>query len=103
MKRLVTIALIAAFALAVASPAFATESSSDEGTTTETTVAETPDFGDTPPAVVVPPIEPEAEDQPWTARFIYPTLVAITILLVIGTAIIYNRSVRKRYKVVADS
>lgn len=101
MKRLTTIVLVAVFALALAAPAFATESSTDEATTT--TVATTPDFGGNPPAVVIPVLPEEEEDQPWTARFIYPTLVALTIVLVAGTGVMYNRSVRKRYKVVADS
>ena len=103
MKRPLTLVLIAVFTLALASPAFATESSGEEEPTTETTVAEEPDFGGTPPAVVIPPADAEEEEQPWTARFIYPTIVIITILLVIGTAVMYNRSVRKRYKVVADT
>lgn len=105
LRPILLLGLIASFVVAMALPVFATEGATeDEGTeTTETTVAPEPVFENGEPAVVIPPAE-EAEDaQPWTSRFIYPTLVAVTILLVIGLIIGYNHSIRNRYTVVDGS
>ena len=105
LRPILLLGLIAGFIVAMALPVFATEGATeDEGTeTTETTVAPEPIFENGEPAVVIPPPE-EAEDaQPWTSRFIYPTLVAVTILLVIGLIIGYNHSIRNRYTVVDGS
>ena len=53
------------------------------------------------PAVIVPPEVVEVYEQPWTARFLIPLLVVTAIVLLVGVAVSYNRSVRKRYKVVS--
>jgi hypothetical protein len=105
LRPILLLGLIASFIVAMALPVLATEGATeDEGTeTTETTVAPEPIFENGEPAVVIPPTE-EAEDaQPWTSRFIYPTLVAVTILLVVGLVIGYNHSIRNRYTVVDGS
>ncbi|HSJ71128.1 MAG TPA: hypothetical protein VLA29_05705 [Acidimicrobiia bacterium] len=85
----------------VALPAAATEGTTEEETVT-TTIAPEPVFENGEPAVVVPPVEAAEDEQPWTARFIYPTIVVVTILLIVGLAIGYNRSIRNRYVVVSD-
>lgn len=100
-SRLPLIAVLAALViLALAAPAFATEGSTEEPEETTTTVA--PFEGDDAPAVIIPPAEETEEDQPWTSRFIYPTIVVGTILLIVGIVWAYNRRVRHRYKVVSD-
>lgn len=101
ISRLFAIALAAFVLVALAAPALATESES-EPETTETTVAPEPVFENGEPAVVIPPVEEVEEEQPWTARFIYPTIVAVTILLLIFLAIWYNRNIRRKYEVVAE-
>lgn len=104
MKRVVLLAIAAAFVFALAGPAYATESTDDSegGTgTTDTTVVSEPVFEDGEPAIVIPPGEIEVEEQPWTARFLYPSIVIGTAILLIGLIFGYNRSIRHRYKVVA--
>lgn len=103
ISRLAAISLLAILVFAVSVPSYATEGESEaEPETTETTVAEEPVFEDGEPAVVIPPIEEEPEEQPWTSRFIYPTIVAVTIILLIVIAIWYNRSIRRKYEVVPE-
>jgi hypothetical protein len=96
-QQFAVVALVSMFVLAIALPAFAAQDST-EGETTETTVAAEHDH--LGPAVPAPPPEVVDEEQPWTARFIYPTIVAVTVILLIGLAIGYNRSIKKRYTVV---
>lgn len=105
LRPVLLLALIASFLVAMAAPLGATEGATeDEGTeTTETTVAPEQVFQNGEPAVVIPPAEEAEEDQPWTSRFIYPTIVIVTILLVIGLVIGYNHSIRNRYTVVDGS
>lgn len=96
-QRFAVFALMSTLMLAIALPAFATQDST-EGESTETTV--TAEHDHLAPAVPAPPPEEVDEEQPWTARFIYPTIVAVTVILLIGLAIGYNRSIKKRYTVV---
>jgi hypothetical protein len=99
-RRLVLLILVAVFAVAVASPALATEDST-EGETTETTVASEQMPSGEGPAVEAPEVPVETVEQPWTVRFIYPAILVMTILLIVGLAIGYNRNVRRRYQVVS--
>jgi hypothetical protein len=69
--------------------------------TTETTVAAVPISAGDQPAVMIPVPELEEPEQPWTARFLIPLLVVTAILLIIAVPIVYNHSVRHRYKVVS--
>jgi len=52
-------------------------------------------------AVPVPPAEVEAEDLPWTSRFLPPTLVLLTVLTIVGLAAYYVVGIRRKYEVVA--
>jgi ABC-type glycerol-3-phosphate transport system substrate-binding protein len=102
MNRLATtlvIALVAVLLVAVTAPALATQDST-EGDTTTTTVEATPVSAGDSPAVVVPLIADKEEEQPWTARFVYPLLGVLAILIIGGFAVGYNRSIRRRYEVV---
>jgi Na+-transporting methylmalonyl-CoA/oxaloacetate decarboxylase gamma subunit len=100
IKLIAGFALAVLLLLAVATPALGAETESAEDDTTETTVAAVPVSSGEEPAVVIPPPEHEQPEQPWTARFLIPLLVVTAIVVVIGVAIAYNRSVRHRYKVV---
>lgn len=99
ISRIASLGLLVLLVLAIALPAAATESS-DESETTETTVTTTPEFEGDPPSVIAPPVVIDVEDQPWTARFIYPTIAVVTVILIVGVAIGYNRRIRKKYQVV---
>jgi len=97
--RLVLLSLIAVLVMVVAGPVLATEDST-EGETTETTAVPEQISEGEGPAVEAPDKEVAEVEQPWTARFIYPAIVLGTIILIVGIAIGYNRSIRKRYQVV---
>ena len=103
MKRihsLVLLSLITMLVIAISSPVLATEDAT-EVETTETTVAPVQISEGEGPAVEAPVAEVEVQEQPWTVRFIYPLIVVITIVLIVGIAIAYNRNIRKRYQVVS--
>ncbi len=51
------------------------------------------------PAVEAPPVTAEDTEQPWTARFLAPTVVAIGVLSVLAAAGYYLVRVRGRYTV----
>lgn len=102
IQRLLVLALASLFVLGSIAPAIATEDHGDGDeteTVEETTTTEA--FEGDGPAVVIPETEPEEVEQPWTSRFIYPTIVIGTIVLIVGLAIGYNRSIRKKYNVVS--
>ncbi len=104
MKRAraaILVAIASSVIVVCAVPALATESQTEPEATTTTVAEQT--FEDGEPAVVIPVVEPKEEAQPWTARFIYPTIVVITAILIVGLLIGYNRSIRHRYKVVSGS
>ena len=104
MKRtrpLFVFALAAAWLVALASPSFATTDENEVEDLTTTTV-EAPVFEGGEPAIVIPPLDEAEEEQPWTARFIYPTIVIGTLLLIVGLIWAYNRRIRHRYSVVRD-
>jgi len=100
LYRLGVLALAASFIVALTVPALATEESTGDDTTATTVAPEQISEGEGP-AVEAPPSEEAADEQPWTARFIYPVLVLVTILLIVGLIIGYNRSIRGRYHVVS--
>jgi hypothetical protein len=52
------------------------------------------------PAVLIPEQEEEADDDPWTARFLGPAVVAIAVIGVGATVSYYVVSIRGRYRVV---
>ena len=55
--------------------------------------------GDTP-AVVVDEGAPVPTEDAWTFRFLVPTVLALSGLIVVGTVIGYGLRVRGRYRVV---
>jgi hypothetical protein len=99
-NRTVAFVSLLIFVVALAGPAMATESSDDSADTTDTTAEPVQISEGEQPAIVAPPIEEGEEEQPWTARFIYPLIVVGTFVLIIGLAIGYNQSIRTKYKVV---
>lgn len=60
---------------------------------------ESPPVGDTP-AVVVDEGAPLPTEDAWTFRFLVPTVLAISGLIVVATVVGYGVRVRGRYRVV---
>jgi hypothetical protein len=52
------------------------------------------------PAEEAPAPEAEAEDEPWTARFLAPTVLAIGVITLLVSAGYYLVVVRGRYEVI---
>jgi hypothetical protein len=73
--------------------ALAQEEGGDDGTTTTMVV------DDGGAAVPAPPAEEADTSQPWTARYLPPTLVALTVLLVGGLTLFYFFGIRRKYVV----
>ncbi len=98
LSRIVLVALTAVLVLAVGVPALA----GGGGHESETTTAEAAliSAGDEP-AVVLPPVEAEVVSHPWTTRYLIPFFVVTALALVVGVAVAYDRSIRRRYKVVS--
>lgn len=67
-----------------------------EPTTTE---ASEPSSGIVP-AEEAPDVAEEEEEQPWTARFLAPTVLAIGAIATVATIVVYGLRVRARYEVV---
>ena len=51
------------------------------------------------PAVVIEDDEGVPEDAAWTFRFLVPTLMALTLVLVVGMVVWYQRGFSRRYRV----
>jgi hypothetical protein len=51
------------------------------------------------PAVVIDDSEELPEDAAWTFRFLVPILMALTVLLVVGLVVWYQRGFVRRYRV----
>ena len=98
IARILTLAILGVLLSAFATPALATESSTED--TTTTTVEAVPISVGDQPAVVLPPVEVEEAEQPWTSRFVYPLIGVLALALIGGSALVYNRSIRRRYSVV---
>ena len=54
------------------------------------------------PAEEAPAGEEESTDQPWTTRFLAPTVLAIGILTLVGAILWYAFRIRGRYEVVGE-
>jgi len=94
MRRLFLIGLVAGLLVAVlAAPSTAAEEGGEpEGPAVTTTTSGA--------AVEIPPDEGEAEDLPWTARFIYPGLIALTVLSIVVIVIYWLIAIKNKYRVV---
>ena len=54
------------------------------------------------PAEEAPPAGEEDEEQPWTARFLAPTVLAIGVIALVISVAYYGLRVRGRYEVVEE-
>lgn len=94
---LVTVIVAPAAALASSPPiVVATEEPAPEDE-----VSEEPQFPPgQEPAEIAPSDAAEEEEQPWTARFLAPTLLLIGVLALVASLAYYGVRVRSRYEVV---
>ena len=99
IQRLVVLTRAALFVLGSLAPALATEEQGGDDTEEVEETTSTTAWEGEGPAVVIPDAEDAEEDQPWTARFFYPTIVIATVLLIVGVAVGYNRNIRQKYMV----
>jgi len=83
-------------ALARQAAAFTEAGTEGEDSTTTTTVGES----GVAPAVPAPPAEEEDEEQPWTARFLAPTVLALGVVGLVAATSFYAVRIRGRYRVV---
>ena len=51
------------------------------------------------PAIVIDDSEGIAEGDAWTFRFLVPTLMALTVAMVVGLIVWYQRGFLRRYRV----
>lgn len=90
-------ALLASSVLLVAAPAAAQTTDTTVPSETTTTAVST----DYQPAVETPPAEAADVAEPWTTRFLIPTLLALATIVLFATAVRYfTNVVRTRYRVV---
>jgi hypothetical protein len=52
------------------------------------------------PAVIAPPASEQETEQPWTSRFLAPTLLLMGLIALVGAIAYYGVRVRSRYEVV---
>jgi len=71
------------------------ENEGDEAPPT-TTMSE----GGIEPAEMAPPVEEDAQEDQWTAKFLAPTVAALGALGVIAAFVLYGVRLRGRYRVV---
>ena len=108
VRRLRAVALVTYVVVVAALPLGATTTTgADTGTVTTEAATETATTEATAPAVTIQPAvpvdtAPEPQTNPdWTYRFFIPTLLVLTVLVVIVTVIQYfTRVVRNRYRIV---
>ena len=95
-NRALPLALVMLLLMALAPAAALAEEHGEEGSDDPVVIVD-----DGGAAVPVPPAEVEAEDLPWTSRFLPPTLVLLTVLLIVGLGAYYVFGIRRKYEVVS--
>jgi hypothetical protein len=101
LRSTLLLLLLAAHLVLVASPVFATDVVAFTEGDTEAEEPEEQDEGSQlgiVPAVETPPVEADDSEQPWTQRFLAPTLMALGALGLAGSFLYYWVRIRGRYK-----
>ena len=98
-RRLWFPALIAVTTLAFAAPAIAQATALQDSEEGELVPAEPAD-SDLVPAEVAEEVAEEEAEQPWTARYLIPSFIVVTILLIGGIVLYYFIAIKNRYNVV---
>ena len=82
----------------IALPGFAAETGTEEGSDVEIA----PISAESGAAIEAPPQDPADDAQPWTVRFVFPLLIALTVVVIGGVAVLYVITIKNRYRVVAE-
>lgn len=72
-----------------------TEAEEETEAPTTTTVSE----GGVAPAELAPPVDDEAAEDQWTAKFLAPTVAVLGVLGVVASIALYGLRVRSKYRV----
>ena len=94
--RLLIATLLAGFILLL--PAIAVGAQGEESDEVEVA----PITVDSGAAVDVPPVEPAEAPDPWTSRYLIPTILALTVVVIGGVIVYYLVAIKGRYTVVAE-
>ncbi len=107
IRLLVLVALVVVFGVVAVAPAAAdtftlafTAAEDEEEAPAEDEEEPMVSEGGVTPAVEAPPAEEDEADQPWTFRYMVPTVLAIGVLGLIGAGVYYAFQIRGRYQVV---
>ena len=79
-------------------PAIAAGAQEEEGDDVEVA----PIAVDSGAAIDVPPIDPVETADPWTTRFLLPTTLAITVVVIGGVIVYYLVAIKGRYTVASE-
>jgi len=94
--RLLIVALLAGIIFLL--PAIAVGSEGEESEDAEVA----PISVDSGAAIEIPPIDPIEAPDPWTTRYLIPTILALTVVVIGGVIVYYLVAIKGRYTVVAE-
>ena len=95
MLRLATAALLAGLLLLPAAAMGLQDEEHDEVETTQTSV-------ESGAAVEVPPVAEVETVDPWTTRYLIPTILALTVVVIGGAVVYYLVGIKAKYNVAAE-
>jgi len=79
-------------------PAIAVGSEGEEGEDVEVA----PISVDSGAAIEIPPVDPIEDPDPWTTRYLIPTILALTVVVIGGVIVYYLVAIKGRYSVAAE-
>ena len=94
--RILISALLAGLVLML--PATAMGSQGEEAEDAETTAVSV----ESGAAVEVPPVDLPETTDPWTSRYLIPTILALTVVVIGGVIVYYLVGIKGRYNVAAE-
>jgi hypothetical protein len=94
--RILIITLLAGFVLVL--PATAMGWQGEEAEDAETTAVSV----ESGAAVEVPPVDPPETTEPWTSRYLIPTILALTVVVIGGVIVYYLAGIKGRYNVASE-
>ena len=95
MLRFVTAALLVGLLLLPAAAMGLQDEELDEIETTQTSV-------ESGAAVEVPPVAEVETADPWTTRYLIPTILALTVVVIGGAVVYYLVGIKAKYNVAAE-
>ena len=94
--RLLIAALLAGIIFLI--PAIAAGSEGEEGEDVEVA----PISIDSGAAIEIPPVDPIEAPEPWTTRYLIPTILALTVVVIGGVVVYYLVAIKGRNSVAAE-